>query len=215
MKYYFAVLVAFLGLGCGECCYGLTITEPSPGSVFRPGDKVLVKVEPSANENLKAVFVFAGKLRYSTIDLSAPYEFEFVVDSDFVGADKVVASGKLVDGTIVETEIDFRVVLLSTVKLDSVTIVPSPIYITMLPASDPDAVDWATERLRISGIYSDGVERDISASAFGTIYTSSDRNIVTVDSEGTVVAQKVGRAKITVRNADKEASVDVIIVAKR
>lgn len=215
MKYYIAIVVVCLKLGFGEYCYGLTITAPSAGSVFYPGDKVLVKVEPSANENLKAVFVFTGKLRYSTIDLFAPYELEFVVDNDFVGTDKIVASGKLVDGTIVDTELEFKVVLPSTVKLSSITIDPSPIYITKLPDNDPKATYWATAHLRIYGTYSDGVEREITSSPSDTTYVSSDENIVTVDPEGTVVAQKVGRAKITVRNAGKEASVNVIIEARR
>lgn len=213
MKHYIAMVVVFLGLGLVESCYGLTITKPSSGSVFHPGDKVLVKVEPSANENLKAVFIFAGKIGYSTIDLFAPYELEFVIDNNFVGTDKIVASGKLVDGTIIETEIEFKVVLPATVKLDSLEIDPALLFLQKLPVgSDPNKIRiYGTERIGVAGVYSDGYKRDIAPSMSGTTYRSSDDSIVIVDSEGLATAKAPGRAKIFISNSGKEVSADVIV----
>lgn len=219
MKRYFVILIVFLGLGlgCGGNCYGLTITKPPTGSVFHSGDKVLVNVEPSANESLQGVFIFTGKLGYSTIDMFAPYELEFVVDHDFVGTDKIVASGKMVDGKTVETEVEFKVVLPDSVRLVSLSVWPTTLILYKLPESVIDARRkqvFETEDLSVGGVFSDGYKRSVTSASSGTTYQSSDEGIVTVDSEGLAMAKKAGRAKIVITNNGKEISVNVIVKEK-
>jgi uncharacterized protein YjdB len=68
-----------------------------------------------------------------------------------------------------------------------------------------------TRQLRVYGKYSDGVARDISSSASGTTYTSSDENIVTVDTEGRISSQSVGTAKIVVRNGNFSSQIEVVV----
>ena len=219
------VFVAYLALlvvtPLGQC-QALELVSPPQNTQVHPGEVISIQVAPSPGEEIGVVYfdgLFGEKI------YNQPYIYQHKIGPQDVGnilidifSLKPENSGPFKsadDYYSSSVELHLISTLPASVMLEKITIEPSPIYITMLPVNDPDANDWATERLRISGIYSDGEEREISASVLGTTYTSSDKNIATVDSEGTVVAQKVGRARITVRNAGKEASADVIIVAKR
>lgn len=61
----------------------------------------------------------------------------------------------------------------------------------------------------MKGVYSDGVNRNITASASGTTYQSSNEKIVTVSPEGRVTARGLGAAKITVKNGNYSSIVDI------
>jgi hypothetical protein len=65
-------------------------------------------------------------------------------------------------------------------------------------------------KLYVLGQFSDGVERDVSAT-FGTTYTSNDEEVATVDSEGLISARGVGTAKIKVENGNFELVVNATV----
>jgi hypothetical protein len=68
-----------------------------------------------------------------------------------------------------------------------------------------------TRQLGVAGIYSDGVSRQLTSSAMGTTYTSSDEKVTTVSPEGKATAQGLGTATITVRNGKYSATVKVVV----
>jgi hypothetical protein len=65
------------------------------------------------------------------------------------------------------------------------------------------------EQLHVTGIYSDGVRRNIRSSALGTKYTSQNPSIATVDSEGMVSGHTAGKTIITVTNKQFSSNVEV------
>jgi hypothetical protein len=82
----------------------------------------------------------------------------------------------------------------------------------LLLGSDPNDVRISeTESIGVGGTYSDGVERNITASSKGTTCASSDAKIVTVDADGNVTAQGIGDATINVRNGKYSATVKVVV----
>ena len=56
------------------------------------------------------------------------------------------------------------------------------------------------ERLRVKGVYANGVERDLSSSEAGTTYTSSDPAVVAVDRDGVCRPVGSGLAVVTIEN---------------
>jgi hypothetical protein len=212
-KIFILLFVAIVTFANSTYSNALTITTPTPGRKFSPGDKVVVRVNTEINEDILGVFIFTYKLGYSTIAMMPPYVLEFVIDETFTGKDKIVASGKLSNGKMIETEVEFEVVLPLSIKLENLTIDPSSLFLQKLPInSDPNKIIiYGTEHIGVAGIYSDGYKRDISSASSGTIYRSSDESIVAVDSEGLATAKNAGRAKIFISNSGKEISVDAIV----
>lgn len=194
--------------------WGLTITKPVSGTIFHSGDNVVVKAEASPGENLKGIFFITDKMEKSSLDLQTPYEFEFKIDEDFIGTLTIVADGKLVDNRHVEARVQIGVVLPPSVTLKSIKVYPEIMFLFKLPSgSDPNRIRIAeAEDLGVSGVYSDGIEREITTA--GTTYTSSDEKIATVTADGEVKAQGVGTATITVKNGDIKATVKVIVKSK-
>jgi hypothetical protein len=194
-------------------CWGFTITEPKTGAVFHPGDTVVIKAKADTGENIKMVFLGAIKQNKGTAVFVAPYEISFTIDPDFIGVDTILASAKLDDNRIIETRIQITVELPSSVVLRGIAVDPTPVFLYKIPAgSEPNKVSAAeTDSIGVSGIYSDGVKREITSSASGTVYASSDERVVKVSPEGELIAQAIGTAKITVRNGQYSAEVRVVV----
>lgn len=208
--------VTLLTLLLASFSWGLTITEPKPGAVFRPGDKVTIKIQTATGENIHEIFFTAAKMNKYVIDSQPPFEFQFVIDSNFTGTEEIVAAAKLTDGTNVDAEVQIVVVLPSNIISKSISVYPTFVVLSKLPpSSDPNRVRIAeTENLKVSGMYSDGIKREITSSTTGTTYTSSDEKIAKVSSEGEITAQAVGTVNITVKNGDLKAVVKVIVKSK-
>ena len=69
----------------------------------------------------------------------------------------------------------------------------------------------ATTGLIVTGRYSDGSERDVTAAASGTIYTSSILSVATASADGVVTAVGNGNAAITIANGTITANVPVAV----
>ncbi len=208
------LLFQFLSLiSVSSVCWGLTITEPKPMTVYYPSDTVVVKVEAGQGENINALFIAVQKLGKGTGFFTPPYTYEFVIDKDFIGNDTIVAIAKLTNNTSIEVKVEITVVLPSDVVLKGIDVDPKVIFLYKLPpGTDSNKMRiFETKSFGVGGTYSDGIEREITSSANGTTYTSSDEKIVTVASEGKVKAQGIGRTKITVRNGKYSAEVKVIV----
>jgi hypothetical protein len=192
---------------------GFSIVEPKLGTVYHPGDRVTLKAVTGPNEQPIAVYLYATQMQHSELYSIAPYELTFTIPADFTGKDTLVASEKFSDGTIIEKEVEILVVLPSNVVLKSIAVDPKVIFLEKLPiGSDPAKVmTYETEDISVGGMYSDGVKRNITSSADGTTYTSSNEKVVTVSPEGDVSVQGVGTAKITVRNGKYSVDVEIIV----
>jgi hypothetical protein len=63
----------------------------------------------------------------------------------------------------------------------------------------------AIERVYVVGNYAGAVQRDLTSSAAGTTFTSSNTKVITVDSEGNATAAGFGTAVVTVDNSGVQA----------
>jgi hypothetical protein len=213
-KFYVLLCVLIITVACSASpVTGLTITEPKPGSQFHAGDKVIVKAVTAPNERPIAVFLFSTQMHFSTLNISPPYELVFTIPKAFTGEDTIVASAKFSDGSIVESKMKIFVTLPVNVILKGVDVDPNPVYLYKMPINSDsnDVRIFETKSLGVGGMYSDGVERNITSSQRGTTYTSSNEKVVTVSLNGKVTAQSIGMAKIIVRNGKFSADVEVIV----
>lgn len=88
-------------------------------------------------------------------------------------------------------------------KLNSMTVTP----LSLSPSVQTEAA--RTKQLNVEGLFSDGEPGDITSSAWGTSYQSSNTQVATVDKNGLVTARGIGQAVITVKNEDKAVQVPV------
>jgi hypothetical protein len=193
--------------------WAFTITEPKQGSVFYSGNKVTVRAEPSSGENISSVYFAVPQMGKGTIDFIPPYEFSFNIDADFVGGETIMADAKLSNTTHVQAQVQIIVVLPPNVILQGIEVHPNPVFLYKLSyGSDPNDVRiFEVKSLGVGGKFSDGIQRQITSPTSGTIYTSSNEKVATVSPEGKVTAQGIGTAKITVRNGNYSAQVEVIV----
>jgi hypothetical protein len=67
------------------------------------------------------------------------------------------------------------------------------------------------QMLAVRGVYADRVVRDLTSSATGTVYHSSDESIVRVNSDGRAQAVGEGTAEITAKNHDKVDNIRAVV----
>lgn len=196
-------------------------TAPVNGTTVEAGSAVKVKVDPeSAGVIVGVLFNAYGEKKGwgsglgSDFVVLPPYNWSFTLPPNYVGTVTINAIGKVFGqktGEPPQAEVKILVILPPSVTLQGIKVDRTRLYLTKVPAGTKGARFYETERLRVKGQYSDGVERDVSNSATGTIYTSSDEKIAAVDSTGLLTAVAPGAAKITIKNGDKQVVVDVAV----
>ena len=148
--------------------WAITITEPKAGTVFHPGDKVMVRVELTPNETPNAVIIFTGKLTNddSPIAFEAPYEWEFAISKHFIGEGKITAAAKFLNGDLAEAEVPITVILPPTTKVVSIGASftgTKETFLQLARKPSGELVPSGTskdDRLSIGAAYSDGVGRN-------------------------------------------------------
>lgn len=152
--------------------WALELISPPQNTVVHPGDTVTIKVVPSLGERIGRVY-FDG-LFGTKVD-APPYEYKYVVGPQDIGNIKIdiFAMKPESDGPFASPDAQFssEVVLKlistlpSTVTLQSIQASPKLMFLYKLPeGSDPDDVRFAEMKsLSVSGLYSDGVKREITS----------------------------------------------------
>ena len=165
----------------------LNITSPEEGEVFSPGDTVTVEVTYDGQPK-NGIYLLSQDGAIG-VDDSAPYEFQFQIDEEFIGSMLIVVWAVNEEGGIEEGSVEIRIE--TDDKPESISITPSgPLYI-----------ERGTEvMLYVEGTYPDGVTRDITSHAAGTSYSSADSSIASVTEDGVITAVSVGETTITVEN---------------
>ena len=171
--------------------WAITITEPKAGTVFYPGDKVMVKVELTPEEDPRqGVFIRASRSsEESDIAFKAPFELEFMIEKHFLGEDKIYATASLPNGDLVEAEVPITVVLPPTTVVRGIGTSftgRKETFLQIARKPSGELVPSGTskdDRLSVSAIYSDGVLRDIITNP-GVKYTSANEKVAIVISPG-------------------------------
>ncbi len=167
----------------------LAITEPAPGTVLTAGQPFTVTVSALGGYVPREVLLLLpfGGTSFTeppfTATLSVPVEHLGPVTIDAIAVDESDVYA-FADTLVLQA--------VTTASLQSISIANAPLF---LSSNSP------TGTLSVVGLFDDGVERDVSGSAFGTTYQSQRPEVATVDAEGVVTAQGTGTVFIDVANA--------------
>ena len=167
----------------------LSITSPKEGTIFSPGDTVIVKASYEGEQPERGV-AFLSQDSSLGADISAPYEYQFQIKKEFIGLMLIVAWTMEKDGRSEQAGVEIRVKAKDKPKF--IRVIPD-LDIYMKPGEDVI--------LYVEGVYPDGITRDItSPDDAGTTYSSDDSSIATVSKEGVIKGVAVGKTFITIKN---------------
>jgi hypothetical protein len=206
----FAVLTSLLSTGqsLASDSPGLDIHYPPDESVVKSGASITLNVRPLggfAPDRLSVVTPvgdveivpqqeYPRHLRSYLIEYTVPEQTTGYVVLSVVGVES--ASGQSFSDAI-------------TLKVEK----PGPL-IDLEIRNDPIHLHGAeaSEILKVWGLFVDGSEKDLSGSAKGTTYVSTDPVFATVDSEGIVrTGKRDGRSTIVATNGKESMFVDVFV----
>ncbi|MDE2503651.1 MAG: alpha/beta fold hydrolase [Burkholderiales bacterium] len=182
------------------------ISSPATGQTYTPGSTVNVTVQVAAGVTISSGYVSTNIPGVGAVNASSygttSFQASFVIPAAYTGA--VTLTPLVIDGSIspiVGLSTDIAVV--AGRAPTSLTLVRgSYVHVRSVPA---------VSSIYVTGNFPNNVHTDLSASATGTTYTSSNANVVTVDAEGQVQAVAYGSAAITVQNSGVKAYVTYVV----
>ncbi len=175
----------------------LTLT-PTAGEVYRPGEPVPVTAMLTGGAVVGGLLVaFGGEL--GAIDGVGPWSQTFTPTATKGGRIDIVAN--TYGGTEVDSASTYIMVLPAG----------SPIQLTAAPTPMSFAVLGEKAQIRVTGLYDDGGEFDLTSAAAGTTYLSSNTAVATVTADGEVEALGNGSATISVANGTSAAGMAVTV----
>ena len=156
--------------------------------------------EPMDTSQIEPALVTTG-------NSTPPYGGILTVPKEAVGLVRLLAVGTMTRGRLAgQEDFDEHVVLVE----------PSAELIAIEFGVDKP---WRLETIGrilpvpVVGQFADGVDRNLGSRSAGSGFRSSDEAVVAVSPEGLVHVTGNGRARITVTNRDKEAAIEVIVLA--
>jgi hypothetical protein len=206
----FLITALYLVLFC-HSALALQIISPKEGEVFYAGSQIPLVVKADTVEEWE--YVIYGMQTLSYDPLLKEYRTTLRIPADLIGYEKLSVIGLDKSGKETEVIRNILVKLSPNVVVQLIMVGEDLMVLYAAPSGSnmEDKQRIESGQINVAGMYSDGVKRYIASSTTGTIYTSRDEKIVTVDSEGKVRAQGIGRTKIMVRNGKYSADVKVIV----
>jgi hypothetical protein len=175
----------------------LEITAPAPDAVVTPGSSVTVKAVAAAGQTFTdVVFFIPGTDPKTTAELVATLK----VPTEAVGPLPIVVMGTTPAGDVESATV-------------MVTVEPGTLERLTVAAPDPLTHIGQIVDLDVRGLFADGVTRDLSGSARGTTYATSNGAVLGIHPEGVIQARSRGRANVTATNRGKSLTfaVDVVV----
>ncbi len=183
---------------------GITIVSPTADQVVSPGSTIEFRAEVDPLLQPAAAIVMANLQAGMTPLLFSgpPYTGQITVPAGWSGPLDLLFMVKDAAG--------------NPVANDAVTIqvVPQepPLRLEILTGDIDIDLEFASppqEQMSVTGVYADGMERNLTAAVTGTLYRSLDPAVATVTTEGTVTGIAPGRTLIEVEHMGIVAWVEV------
>ena len=192
--------IAAAGLAASPAAAGdarVKITTPANGQVFAPGDtvSVTVAIAPPLQANDVSLNVAGLGSQPGTSYNGSTYQVSFSIPDTYAGTLQLSPA-------ITDTSNNPITGVTTTIAVRPTT---PPSSLTLPQASYILNAVGATERVDVVGNYPGGIQRDLTSSASGTTYKSSNPTVITVDPEGNVKAGAFGTAVVTVTNSGVQA----------
>jgi hypothetical protein len=181
----------------------LKILEPTEGLRVSPGQKVNIVIQPASNINIKEIRIIVPG---DVLQLKAPpWKTSFQVPLTATGTLSLLVVGKDQTRQIYDSQVNLAVIQKSLfLRLEADT---KGLY---FEHTEPDDFMYIT----VKGVYKDGIHRDLNSAQSGTVFTSNDPDIATVQSDGKVNPKSNGKTKIMVRNDEAMISVPVEVLTR-
>jgi hypothetical protein len=199
-----ASAIAILGLSAAALAAqdSLEIVSPKKGDVINEGRELTLTIKPPAGRFQNISVIGEGPFALRTSISSPPYRFSYTIPADLAaGRYRLRAEGVAESGATVCSE---------------------PFEIDVEPGEKPKKVQSEWQQLRVGehetamlsiwGDFADGSRIDLTRSA-QIAYASDRPEIAAVSAEGAVSGTAAGKARITVKYADKTIAVAVIVTA--
>jgi hypothetical protein len=180
----------------------LRIVSPASGTEVIAGEITTVEV---AADNFTPHSVLVATESSTARSEAAPFTTVLRISREALGPVRLaaVAFDEEGDGAISDEVVLF---VRTNAALQSVDIV----------SQDPVLFGLGTRRqLSVLGDYDDEVSRDITSSLVGTIYQSSNDQIVAVTPDGELIAQRSGVATVVARNGEVQDTITVTVTGNR
>lgn len=176
---------------------GIAVTSPPATTIVQPGQVIDVTVSGASGYVPVDVDIFSSWTFENAP--ASPFTGRFTVPPEAAGTVVFAALARNAAGTVASAApLELQVAQSAT--------------LTRLAVDPP----WLALRaplqrfqLRITGVFSDSVERDLTRARTGTTYASSNNQAVSVGGDGMLEALGLGSAVITVRNGSVTVPLDV------
>jgi hypothetical protein len=174
----------------------LDIATPVSGAIVRSGTSVTVRVTPAAGEQITDV-TFVTREGGTT---AAPgvLQADVPIPIASVGPEFIVAWARLADGGV---SVAFVQVVADPGGLQQIKVEVLPLLDTI----------GEVARLQVTGIFLDGVSRDLSGADRGTTYESTNASVLAVHPSGIVQARGRGTAQVIVTSRGRSAVATIVV----
>lgn len=166
---------------------------------FEAGDTISVQLDLSGDFRAQKVTVLTEFGFVSTSSLSTP--IELAIPLDVVGDFTLTAIAIDDAGRYIESN-TLPITITSDATLEELHVITPWIGL---------GCRGEEQQLYVNGIFSNGVERDVTSSSSGTTYTSNNPQVVKVTAEGRVIARAEGTATISIQNDGVSSLVEVVV----
>jgi hypothetical protein len=157
----------------------IQFNSPLDGAAVQPESQVTVSLTLTGNLTLNNMLIMAAGS--DAVELvSPPYTTVITVPVGTYDTFVISALGEGTDGNLYSASVTLSVN--SAAVLQKVDVTPQSLYLNLGQELD----------ISVTGTYSDGTARSLSSSAQGTVYKSSDENILSVSANGTVTPHASG-----------------------
>lgn len=180
---------------------GVEIVAPAAGSSAVPGQTLRVRVAGVAGFAPARVLILVGE--QSQLVTAAPFEADFVIPADALGTLTLQALGiDAADVVAGGPTLELPVVFDLDGQLSGLQVSPVEIFL----------YDYhPTEAVRVTGLFADEVERDLTPSALGTTYAVRDPEVASVSPEGVVTGHREGITYLEVRSRGFGVDIPVVV----
>lgn len=176
---------------------GVQFTAPADGAIFASGDTVQVSLAGANGFNPTRVLLLAQD--QVLVDDQAPFDFQFEIPLGVAGAVPLAAIAEDVGGGFARTE-GIVTIAEPAATLEQVGIVNGAMFLNGL---------FDRQRLAVIGEFSDGISRDLTDPSTGTVYTSADPEIASVNELGAVSPHRDGGTVLMATNGGLQDSIPV------
>jgi cysteine-rich repeat protein len=183
----------------------IAISSPAAGTIVPPGSNVTVTVQTTGNAPSRGVAIVGPSgIR---IIRNPPFTAIVKIPSKSIGTVNLHAFAFYGPSLQFTTPVPVQVRMPPTITLSSVQILNGDVIL---------ARPGKTQQLKVLGVYSDGVRRDITSDSTETVYDiSSTKPVITISADGLITALKQGYATVVAYNSGVLTSINVRVGAPR